>query len=53
MTENSKTRASEVTDVTENSSSEIALDDLKPNADVTGGYTPKATDVTLKRGVIG
>jgi len=31
---------------------EMALDDLKPTADVNGGYSPKATDVTLKRGVI-
>ena len=50
MTENSKTRADEVTDVVENSSSEIALDDLEASANVIGGHIP---DVTLKRGVIG
>lgn len=39
-------------DAAENCSVEIVLDDLKPTADVNGGYVPKATDVTLKRGVI-
>lgn len=40
------------TDAAEKSGVEITLDDLKPTADVNGGYVPKATDVTLKRGVI-
>jgi hypothetical protein len=39
-------------DAAENCGVEITLDDLKPTADVNGGYVPKATDVTLKRGVI-
>lgn len=42
----------EITDGSENCGVEITLDDLKPTADVNGGYVPKATDVTLKRGVI-
>ena len=53
MTGDLNDQADEVTDVTENSGSEIALNDLKPNADVNGGYTPKIPDVTLKRGIIG
>lgn len=42
----------EIIDAAENCGAEITLDDLKPIADVNGGYVPKATDVTLKRGVI-
>ena len=49
MAEDLTTRADEVTDVTENSSSEIALDDLEANANVIGGHIP---DLTLKRGVM-
>jgi hypothetical protein len=52
MTEKLKQQADEITDTAENCGVEIALDDLKPTADVNGGYVPKATDVTLKRGVI-
>jgi hypothetical protein len=33
--------------------SESSLEDLQPTTDVTAGFNPKATDVTLKRGVIG
>jgi hypothetical protein len=32
--------------------SETALEDLQPSADVHAGFDAKATDVTLKRGVI-
>ena len=52
MTEELKQHTDETTDAAENCSVEITLDDLKPTADVNGGYVPKATDVTLKRGVI-
>lgn len=52
MTEESSKRADETVDAVENSSDESALEDLKPTADVNGGYVPKATDVTLKRGII-
>ena len=52
MTEDSNKRVDETINAIENSSDVIALDDLKPTADVNGGYVPKATDVTLKRGVI-
>ncbi|HSB26477.1 MAG TPA: hypothetical protein VLE19_01420 [Pyrinomonadaceae bacterium] len=33
--------------------SELSFEDLQPTTDVTAGFDPKATDVTLKRGVIG
>ena len=52
MTERLKQHTDEITDAAENRGVEIPLDDLKPKADVNGGYVPKATDVTLKRGVI-
>ena len=51
MTEKLEQHADE-TDTAEKCGAEITLDDLKPTADVNGGYVPKATDVTLKRGVI-
>ena len=53
MTQDSNKSADEITDVAKDSISEIALDDLKPNADVNGGSTQKIPDVTLKRGIIG
>lgn len=52
MTEKLKQHTDETTDTAENCGAEITLDDLKPTADINGGYVPKATDVTLKRGVI-
>ena len=52
MTEKLKQLNDEIADAAENCGAEITLDDLKPTADVNGGYVPKATDVTLKRGVI-
>jgi hypothetical protein len=52
MTEKLEQHTDETTDAAKNRGAEIALDDLKPTADVNGGYVPKATDVTLKRGVI-
>lgn len=53
MTKQERPQATdEITDGAENCGVEITLDDLKPTADVSGGYVPKATDVTLKRGVI-
>jgi hypothetical protein len=52
MNEKLKQRTDDTTDAAEKSGVEITLDDLKPTADVNGGYVPKATDVTLKRGVI-
>lgn len=52
MTEKLEQPTAESTDAAENRGVEIALDDLKPAADVNGGYTPTATDVTLKRGII-
>ena len=52
MTGDSNKRADEAVNAVESSSDESVLEDLKPTADVNGGYVPKATDVTLKRGVI-
>lgn len=52
MTEKLTQQTDEITDAAEKYGVEITLDDLKPAADVNGGYVPKATDVTLKRGVI-
>ena len=52
MIGDSNKRADETVNAVENSSDESALEDLEPTADVNGGYVPKATDVTLKRGII-
>jgi hypothetical protein len=52
MTEKLEQHNDETTDAAEKCGVEITLDDLTPTADVNGGYVPKATDVTLKRGII-
>ena len=52
MNQQLKPLGDDTTDTVENPDRDTTLDDLKPTADVNGGYVPKATDVTLKRGVI-
>ena len=53
MNETGSERSEEIAGEKHTPPQKTSLEDLQPTVDVTGGLDHKATDVTLKRGVIG